>query len=90
MNIPCGLAFQEVILLFFQLPEGRLQGYEKRGVKMMLNIVYKMIVKVLSGASPEIRNQIKAFLADLEEKAKQTSNPVDDILVMCLRIIMGF
>ena len=57
---------------------------------MMLNIVYKMIVKVLSGASPEIRNQIKAFLADLEEKAKKTSNPVDDILVMCLRIIMGF
>ncbi len=57
---------------------------------MMLNIVYKMIVKVLSGASPEIRNQIKAFMADLEEKAKKTSNPVDDILVMCLRIIMGF
>ena len=57
---------------------------------MMLNIVYKMIVKVLSGASPEIRNQIKAFLSDLEDKAKKTSNPVDDILVMCLRIIMGF
>jgi hypothetical protein len=57
---------------------------------MMLNIVYKMIVKVLSGASPEIRNQIKAFLADLEEKAKQTSNPVDDILVLCLRILLGF
>ncbi|MDD2353570.1 MAG: hypothetical protein PHX56_08480 [Atribacterota bacterium] len=57
---------------------------------MMLNIVYKMIVKVISGASPEIRNQIKAFLTDLEEKAKKTSNPVDDILVMCLRIIMGF
>ena len=57
---------------------------------MMLSIVYKMIVKVLSGASPEIRNQIKAFRADLEEKAKKTSNPLDDILVMCLRIIMGF
>jgi len=57
---------------------------------MMLNIVYKMVVKVISGASPEIRNQIKAFLSDLEEKAKKTSNPVDDILVMCLRIIMGF
>ena len=57
---------------------------------MMLTVVYKMIVKVLSGASPEIRNQIKSFLSDLEEKAKKTSNPVDDILVMCLRIIMGF
>jgi len=57
---------------------------------MMLNIVYKMVVKVLSGASPEIRNQIKAFLAELEEKAKQTSNPVDDILVLCLRIVLGF
>ena len=56
---------------------------------MMLNIVYKMIVKVLSGASPEIRNQIKAFLAELEEKAKHTSNPVDDILVLCLRIVLG-
>ena len=77
-------------MLFFHLPEERLQGYEKRGVKMMLTIVYKMIVKVLSGASPEIRNQIKAFLADLEEKAKETSNPVDDILVLCLRIVLGF
>jgi hypothetical protein len=63
---------------------------KKRGVKMMLNIIYKMAVKVLSGASPEIRNQIKAFLSDLEEKAKQTSNPVDDILVLCLRILLGF
>jgi len=63
---------------------------KKRGVKMMLNIMYKMAVKVLSGASPEIRNQIKAFLSDLEEKAKQTSNPVDDILVLCLRILLGF
>jgi hypothetical protein len=80
----------EGILLFFHLPEDRLQGLGKRGVIMMLNIVYKMIVKVLSGASPEIRNQIKAFLADLEEKAKQTSNPVDDILVLCLRIVLGF
>ena len=57
---------------------------------MMLNIIYKMAVKILSGASPEIRTQIKAFLADLEEKAKQTSNPVDDILVLCLRILLGF
>ena len=57
---------------------------------MMLTIVYKMVVKVLSGSSPEIRNQIKAFLADLEEKAKQTSNPVDDILVLCLRTVLGF
>lgn len=56
----------------------------------MLSIIYKMAVKVLSGASPEIRNQIKAFLADLEEKAKKTSNPVDDILVLCLRILLGF
>lgn len=56
----------------------------------MLNIVYQMIVKVISGASPEIRNQIKAFLADLEERAQQTSNPVDDILVLCLRILFGF
>ena len=56
----------------------------------MLSIIYKTVMKVLSGASPEIRNQIKAFLADLEEKARQTSNPVDDILVLLLRIVFGF
>jgi len=56
----------------------------------MINIIYKMVVKVLGGASPEIRNQIKAFLAELEEKARETSNPVDDILVLCLRIVLGF
>lgn len=57
---------------------------------MMLSIVYQMIVKVLSGASPEIRNQIKAFLADLEEKSEKTANPVDNILVLLLRIVLGF
>ncbi|MDD3818359.1 MAG: hypothetical protein RBT05_00615 [Bacteroidales bacterium] len=56
----------------------------------MIGIIYKTIVKVLAGASPEIRNQIRAFLADLEEKAKETPNPVDDILVLCLRILFGF
>jgi hypothetical protein len=49
-----------------------------------------MFHKVLSGATPEIRNQIKAFLADLEEKAADTPNPVDDILVLVLRIVLGF
>jgi hypothetical protein len=57
---------------------------------MMLTIIYKMFHKVLSGATPEIRNQIKAFLADLEEKAADTPNSVDDILVLLLRIVLGF
>lgn len=57
---------------------------------MMLSIIYKMFHKVLSGATPEIRNQIKEFLADLEEKAAATPNPVDDILVLVLRIVLGF
>ena len=56
----------------------------------MLTIVYKTIVKIITGASPEIRNNIKSFLTDLEEKAKQTANPLDDILVLCLRILLGF
>jgi hypothetical protein len=84
------LLFRESFFYSSSFLNCRLQVLGKRGVKMMLNIVYKMIVKVLSGASPEIRNQIKAFLAELEEKAKQTSNPVDDILVLCLRIVLGF
>jgi hypothetical protein len=57
---------------------------------MMLNVIYKMFQKVLSGATPEIRNQIKSFLADLEKKAADTPNPVDDILVLVLRIVLGF
>ncbi len=57
---------------------------------MMLNIIYKMFHKVLSGATPEIRSNIKDFLADLEEKASATPNPVDDILVLVLRIVLGF
>jgi hypothetical protein len=56
----------------------------------MLNVIYKMFQKVLSGATPEIRNQIKSFLADLEKKAADTPNPVDDILVLVLRIVLGF
>ena len=56
----------------------------------MLKLIYSVFAKVLAGASPEIRNRIKAFLADLEKKAAETANPVDDILVLVLRIVTGF
>ncbi|MGE4413658.1 MAG: hypothetical protein AB7E45_08250 [Candidatus Caldatribacteriota bacterium] len=61
-----------------------------KGFSMFNKLFFDVLSKVLAGASPEIRNMIKNFLIDLEEKAKKTENPIDDILVMLLRIFTGF
>lgn len=56
----------------------------------MLALILKLLSKVLTGMSPKIRELILEFLRDLEAKAKETPNPIDDMVVLLLRILFGF
>jgi len=63
---------------------------KKKGDKKMIAIILALLEKLLTGMSPKIREEILNFLKDLEVKAKETTNPIDDIIVLCLRILFGF
>ncbi|GAI90330.1 unnamed protein product [marine sediment metagenome] len=56
----------------------------------MISIILELLEKLLKGISPKIREAILDFLKELEVKAKETPNPVDDIIVLLLRILFGF
>ncbi|GAI82966.1 unnamed protein product [marine sediment metagenome] len=56
----------------------------------MIALILKLLSKVLTGMSPKIREAILEFLKELEVKAKETPNPIDDIIVLLLRILFGF
>ncbi|GAI96154.1 unnamed protein product [marine sediment metagenome] len=56
----------------------------------MIAIILEILSKLITGISPKIREAILEFLKDLEVKAKETPNPIDDIIVLLLRILFGF
>ena len=45
--------------------------------------------KILATISPQLREYIKEVLTKMEAKAKETDNPLDDVLVLVLRILFG-
>ena len=49
----------------------------------------RMAQQVLMVATPEIVTTTKQLLDELEEKAKKTPNPWDDILVGTMKTILG-
>uniref|UniRef100_A0A6M3JIA7 Uncharacterized protein n=1 Tax=viral metagenome TaxID=1070528 RepID=A0A6M3JIA7_9ZZZZ len=49
-------------------------------------IIFKL---VWSKISPQIRESIVNFVIDLEKKAAQTDNPIDDVAVQILKLILG-
>lgn len=61
-----------------------MKGRDKMGKWIML-----MARQVLTVATPEIAKTTCSMLDELEEKAKQTPNPWDDILVGTLKTILG-
>lgn len=56
----------------------------------MIALILEILTKLIKGISPKIREEILNFLKDLEVKAKETPNPVDDVIVLLLRILFGF
>lgn len=53
-----------------------------------MNVV-KVLLQLITGLSPEVRAEMKAGLDKMEEKAKQTKLPFDDIGVGILRMLTG-
>lgn len=52
--------------------------------------MWTIIQNIVELISPEIRKAIGEFLVVLEEKAKLTPNPMDDVIVFVLKKVMGF
>ena len=52
--------------------------------------MWAIIQSIVELISPEIRKAIGEFLNALEEKAKLTPNPMDDVIVFLLKKLMGF
>ncbi|GAH91788.1 unnamed protein product [marine sediment metagenome] len=51
--------------------------------------ILRMITLVVGAASPEIRESITELVNGLAEKAKATPNPIDDVLVGLLKVILN-
>jgi len=51
--------------------------------------VWDLILAMLVQASPEIKKAVCEKLDDLAVKAKETKNPIDDLLVSCLKGMVG-
>lgn len=48
-----------------------------------------LLGQLITGLSPEVRAELKAALDRMQEKAKATKLPFDDIGIMLLRAILG-
>lgn len=60
----------------------------KKGVKIMNEWIFRLIGLVVTVASPELRKSLEQWLNILEENAKKTANPWDDILVAMLKTLL--
>jgi len=52
-------------------------------------MLLKLLEKIINTISPQLREFIKETLTKMEAKAKETDNPLDDVLVLVLRILFG-
>lgn len=55
----------------------------------MNNWLLRIITMVFSVMTPELRDSMVAFVNAMEENAKKTPNPWDDIFVDVLKSILG-
>lgn len=50
--------------------------------------IFSLIALIINVISPELRIGLESWLDDLDEKAKATSNPWDDMLVALLKSVL--
>ena len=53
-----------------------------------IQVIVSLIGQILQMVSPEIRSLLKGFVLELEERASQTPNPWDNMLVGALKAIL--
>lgn len=51
--------------------------------------LWDLIKAIVDMASPQVREALCKFLEELKEKADQTPNPIDNILVYALQKLAG-
>lgn len=51
--------------------------------------LWKLLEMILTVASPQIRESFCSMLDNLEQQAKETDNPWDDVLVGLAKTILG-
>lgn len=55
----------------------------------MDKVIAKVLEKIINNMSDNLRAEIIQFVKRLEEVAKKSENPWDDILVMVLKVALG-
>jgi len=53
-----------------------------------IQFVAKLLASIITMISPEIKEYLKKIILELEEKAKATANPFDDLLVELVKMIL--
>jgi len=56
----------------------------------MGKFIVALLQRLLVDMSPELREKLRAALVELQAKAKESPNPVDDLFVSLLQVLCGF
>ena len=56
----------------------------------LITVFVRILSDIAQRISPEMRKVLAGFVSRLEEAAKKTPNPVDDILVDVLKSLLDF
>lgn len=51
--------------------------------------ILRLITLIVGSASPALRELIKTWVIELEQRAKETPNPFDDVLVGLIKIVLN-
>ena len=54
----------------------------------MFKLIEKMLPKILKVITPELKAAAQNFVKQLEHHAKKTNNPLDDIFVEILKVLL--
>ena len=54
---------------------------------LKMTVIVKFLTVLIGNISPDVKEFIKENIDKLDEKAKTTANPFDDLLVLFLRAI---
>lgn len=60
------------------------------GTQQILGIIAVTIGRILDNISPQLRGTLFAIFEQLRDKAEETENPWDDVLVSLLYALFGF
>jgi len=54
----------------------------------MAKLIERVLPKLLKFITPELKNAARNLVKQLENHAKETSNPLDDLFVEVLKVIL--